>query len=70
GGFWTQSGWNSTLGSICKGVPMICLPFFGEQMVNSRYVYGVWKIGIKMEKCWMERGEIEEVIMRVIVGGE
>ncbi|CAN6694128.1 unnamed protein product [Malus baccata var. baccata] len=24
--FWTHNGWNSTLESICEGVPMICMP--------------------------------------------
>ncbi|KAL0341336.1 UNVERIFIED_CONTAM: UDP-glycosyltransferase 76F1 [Sesamum radiatum] len=66
GGFWTHSGWNSTLESICEGVPMICSPFFGDQMVNSRYVSDVWRIGIRLEKG-LERGEIRDAVRRVMV---
>ncbi|KAI3458626.1 hypothetical protein Pfo_015289 [Paulownia fortunei] len=62
GGFWTHNGWNSTLESICEGVPMICSPFFGDQLVNSRYVNDVWKIGIR--KLLVER-EGEEMRQRV-----
>ncbi|KAK4487853.1 hypothetical protein RD792_003589 [Penstemon davidsonii] len=69
GGFWTHSGWNSTLESICEGVPMICSSFFGDQMTNSRYVSDVWKIGIKLEKG-LERGEIENAIRRLMVERE
>ncbi|KAL9229895.1 hypothetical protein vseg_005312 [Gypsophila vaccaria] len=49
GGFLTHSGWNSTLESIVTGVPMICLPFFVDQQVNSRLVSVVWKIGIDIK---------------------
>ncbi|KAI3470811.1 hypothetical protein Pfo_027474 [Paulownia fortunei] len=69
GGFWTHSGWNSTLESICEGVPMICSPFFGDQMVNSRYVNDTWKIGIKLDKG-MERGEIENAIRKLMLERE
>ncbi|GAB2299671.1 hypothetical protein Dimus_033730 [Dionaea muscipula] len=70
GGFWTHSGWNSTLESICEGVPMICLPMFADQMINARYVTDVWGIGIRLEGKKLERGEIETVIRRFMVEKE
>ncbi|KAL8462908.1 hypothetical protein ACS0TY_032976 [Phlomoides rotata] len=69
GGFWTHSGWNSTVESICEGVPMICSPFFGDQMVNARYVNDAWKIGMRLEKG-LERGEIEDTIRRLMLNRE
>ncbi|CAI9091599.1 OLC1v1026671C1 [Oldenlandia corymbosa var. corymbosa] len=65
GGFWTHSGWNSTLESICEGVPMICSPFYGDQLINSRFVNDVWKIGLRVEKG-LVKGEIERVIERLM----
>lgn len=66
GGFWTHNGWNSTLESICEGVPMICQPFFGDQMVNARYVSHVWKVGVHLENK-IERMEIARAIRRLTV---
>ncbi|KAH7839290.1 hypothetical protein Vadar_002274 [Vaccinium darrowii] len=66
GGFWTHNGWNSTLESICEGVPMICLPCFGDQLVNAKYVSDVWGIGLRFEKG-VERGEVEKGIRSVMV---
>ncbi|KZV14749.1 hypothetical protein F511_41109 [Dorcoceras hygrometricum] len=66
GGFWTHSGWNSTLESICEGVPMICSSFSGDQHVNSRYVNDAWRLGIKLE-CGFEREEIESVIRMIML---
>ena len=70
GGFWTQCGWNSSIESICEGVPMICLPFFGDQMMNARYITDVLKIGLQLEKGVLERNEIEKSISRLMVGKE
>ncbi|KAI7756588.1 hypothetical protein M8C21_023878 [Ambrosia artemisiifolia] len=69
GGFWTHNGWNSTLESICEGVPMICSPFFGDQHPIARYVSDVWKIGVMLEHG-LERGKIESAIRRLMVDKE
>ncbi|KNA24606.1 hypothetical protein SOVF_013860 [Spinacia oleracea] len=69
GGFWTHCGWNSTIESICEGVPMICLPFFGDQKMNARHISDVLKIGLQLEKE-LERQEIDRVIRRLMVEKE
>ncbi|KAL9412180.1 hypothetical protein AB3S75_045744 [Citrus x aurantiifolia] len=69
GAFWTHCGWNSTLESMCEGVPMICQPCHGEQMVIARYVSDVWKVGLHLERK-LERGEVERAIRRVMVDAE
>ncbi|XP_059628007.1 7-deoxyloganetic acid glucosyl transferase-like [Cornus florida] len=61
GGFLTHSGWNSTMESITAGVPMICWPYFADQMVNSRLVSEVWKLGLDM-KDTCDRVTIEKMV--------
>ncbi|XP_021904244.1 UDP-glycosyltransferase 76F1-like [Carica papaya] len=69
--FWTHNGWNSTLESVCEGVPMICMPFFTDQKVNARYVRDVWRVGLGFESGKLiEREEIERVIRGAMVGEE
>lgn len=69
GGFWTHCGWNSTLESICEGVPMICQPFFLDQIMSARYISDVWRIGMLLEKG-LPRDEIERAIRRLMVEKE
>lgn len=69
GCFWTHNGWNSTLESICEGVPMICSPSFGDQPPNARYVSDVWNVGVELENGF-EREEIECAIKKVMVDKE
>lgn len=65
GAFWTHNGWNSTLESICEGVPMICTPCFTDQLVNARYVSHVWNVGVQLENG-LSREKIEMVIKRIM----
>ncbi|XP_013612466.1 UDP-glycosyltransferase 76C1 isoform X2 [Brassica napus] len=69
GGFLTHNGWNSTLESICEGVPMISLPFVWDQLLNARFVSDVWRIGIHLEGR-IERREIESAVIRLMVEPE
>lgn len=67
--FWTHNGWNSTLESICEGVPMICMPCFSDQGVNARFVSDVWRVGVQIESG-LKREKVEEIIRRLIVEEE
>ncbi|WVZ62525.1 hypothetical protein U9M48_012264 [Paspalum notatum var. saurae] len=69
GGFWTHSGWNSTLESVCEGVPMICRPRFADQMINMRYVQEVWRVGFELEGG-LERGKVEMAARKLMCGEE
>ncbi|KAJ1288705.1 hypothetical protein BS78_02G108700 [Paspalum vaginatum] len=66
GGFWTHSGWNSTLESVYEGVPMLSRPIFGDQLATGRYVQDAWRIGVLLEGV-LERGEVEKAVRKLLM---
>lgn len=67
GVFLTHSGWNSTLESICGGVPMVCWPFFAEQQTNCRFKRTEWGIGVEVPDE-VRRDEVEAMIREAMEG--
>ncbi|KAF7850000.1 hypothetical protein BT93_L0041 [Corymbia citriodora subsp. variegata] len=49
GAYVTHCGYNSVFESIAGGVPMICKPFWTDNMMNGRLVKEWWGIGVGVE---------------------
>ena len=65
--FLTHCGWNSTMETICAGVPVICWPFFAEQQTNCRYACTEWGIGMEVNQD-VTRHDIEEFVKEMMEG--
>lgn len=53
GGFLTHSGWNSTLESVTFGVPMLCLPLFGDHARIANFVHKYLQVGLRLGSSLM-----------------
>ncbi|XP_062152315.1 7-deoxyloganetin glucosyltransferase-like isoform X1 [Alnus glutinosa] len=67
GGFLTHCGWNSTMESLCAGVPMLCCPFFADQQTNCKYACNEWGIGMEIDNG-AKRGEVEKIVRELMEG--
>ncbi|EXB42069.1 UDP-glycosyltransferase [Morus notabilis] len=47
GCFVTHCGWNSTLEGLSLGVPMVAVPQWSDQPMNSKFVEEVWGVGVR-----------------------
>ena len=78
GGFVTHCGWNSTLESVCFGVPMVSWPVSAEQFYNEKLVTQVLRIGVEVgAKKWkrlvgdfVKREAVEKAVRNVMEGEE
>ena len=69
GAFWTHCGWNSTLESICEGVPMLAQPCFADQTVNARYLTHQWGVGLELGDV-IERTRVAKTVRAMMAGKE
>ncbi|XXG40415.1 hypothetical protein AAC387_Pa01g1138 [Persea americana] len=67
GVFLMHCGWNSTLESVCSGVPIFCWPFFADQQTNCRYACTEWGIGMELDSN-MKRDEVEGLVREMMEG--
>ena len=67
GGFLSHMGWNSTLESLCCGVPMVCWPFFAEQQLNCLFACREWGISIEIDTN-VKRDEVEKLVRELLEG--
>ncbi|KAI4296383.1 hypothetical protein L6164_036346 [Bauhinia variegata] len=67
GGFLTHCGWNSTIESVCAGVPVVCWPFFAEQQTNCRYACTEWGIGMEVDPV-VKREEVKKLVNELMEG--
>lgn len=67
GVFLSHMGWNSTIESICNGIPMVCWPFFAEQQTNSMYASKEWGIGLEIDNN-VKRDEVMKIVIESMQG--
>ncbi|VVA95721.1 unnamed protein product [Arabis nemorensis] len=67
GGFLTHCGWNSTLESVFTGVPMICWPFFADQITNRKFCCDEWGIGMEVGEE-VKREKVEAAVREAMDG--
>lgn len=67
--FLTHCGWNSIMETVCAGVPVICWPFFADQLTNCRYACTTWGIGMEVNND-VKRDQIATLVKEMMEGDE
>ena len=73
GCFVTHCGWNSTLETLCLGVPTVAIPYWSDQSTNAKLISDVWKTGIRAlvdEKKVVQRETLKHCIKEIMEGCE
>ncbi|WKA08535.1 hypothetical protein VitviT2T_026249 [Vitis vinifera] len=47
--FFSHCGWNSTMESLCMGVPFLCWPHTVDQLDNRFFICDIWKVGLGLD---------------------
>ncbi|XP_073017961.1 UDP-glycosyltransferase 83A1-like [Primulina eburnea] len=67
--FITHCGWSSVMESASMGVPLVCWPYFGDQMYAKSCICDAWKVGVWFkpnESGIVSRNEIKETANEVL----
>uniref|UniRef100_A0A803PE21 Glycosyltransferase n=1 Tax=Cannabis sativa TaxID=3483 RepID=A0A803PE21_CANSA len=67
GVFLTHCGWNSTIETICAGVPVICWPFFADQQTNCHFACKTLGIGVEISPD-VKREEVSKLVKEMMEG--
>ncbi|KAK3436424.1 hypothetical protein EUGRSUZ_C01020 [Eucalyptus grandis] len=65
----THCGYISMFESVVGGVPMVCKPFWADNMMNGRMIEEVWGIGVKVKDGTITKTGIE-MALEVVLRGE
>ncbi|KAL3744939.1 hypothetical protein ACJRO7_014103 [Eucalyptus globulus] len=65
----THCGYNSMFESVVGGVPMVCKPFWADNMMNGRMIEEVWGIGVKVKGGTITKSGMEKAL-EVVFRGE
>lgn len=71
--FVTHCGWNSTLESLCCGIPQVAFPRWTDQGTNAKLIQDVWRTGVRViprEDGLVESDELKRCIGLVMEDGE
>jgi anthocyanidin 3-O-glucosyltransferase len=68
--FVTHAGWGAVVEAMTGGVPMLCRPFFGDQMMNARTVEHMWGFGKAFDRdnAPMKRSEVTVAVASLLKG--